>query len=408
MAIPSELAVRADGRPRDIEVRLGVDGFMRRGNDRFLGLSKLAAAALPTVSVFELSHPADIPLTLESLANLTLGEVPVLWESRIVDRDGGVHNITWAGGPAVDGEIEIHGCDVTRERLVRSRLVHDDDWLRESLFVAKAGAWRYDVAADRLHCDPTFLELFQITDSPPEHWVDLARLMHVSDRARFIRARDDLVTTGRLHADFELRYYGGSPRYVAMRMRISNDNPSQPVAIGAVWDVTATKELEAELYDLAMRDQLSGLANRRSFERAVEVEWARARRHHTTLGFVMIDVDDFKRVNDESGHPAGDRALRKLAEIVQASARRPTDVGARYGGDEFVVLLPDTDADGAARVATTIVLDCRESDDPAFTVSAGSSASTPADQSPWSVVRRADDACLKAKHLGKNRSALLA
>jgi diguanylate cyclase len=121
----------------------------------------------------------------------------------------------------------------------------------------------------------------------------------------------------------------------------------------------------------------------------------------------MIDVDNFKAVNDALGHPTGDRALRRLADIIRASARRPTDIGARYGGEEFVVLLPDTDADGAARVATTIVLGCRESFDPAFTVSAGSAVSLPADESPWAVVRRADDACLKAKQLGKNRSALL-
>jgi diguanylate cyclase (GGDEF)-like protein len=338
---------------------------------------------------------------------LSRGDSPVLWESRLIDRDGGVHNITWAAGPALDGVIEMHGCDVTRERSVRTRLIDDDDWLRESLYVAKAGAWRYHVQTDQLVCDPTFLELFQITDRPPQHWVDLALLMHVSDRARFIRARDDLVSTGRLHADFEVRYGGGPPRFVAMRLRLSNDEPNDPTAIGAAWDVTATKELEAELLDLAMRDQLTGLANRRSLEHAVEVEWARTRRHHSDLAFVMIDIDNFKQINDEHGHPTGDRALRKLAEIVRDYARRTTDVSARYGGDEVILLLPDSNEEGAARVAATIVNACRLAQDPSFTISAGSAAVRPEDNSPWAVVRRADNACLRAKQLGKDRAAVL-
>ena len=99
-------------------------------------------------------------------------------------------------------------------------------------------------------------------------------------------------------------------------------------------------EANTELSRLSDTDALTGLANRRQFDRRLAEEGARAARHGTPLALLMLDVDHFKRYNDLHGHPAGDACLRRVAETLRASSRRPADLVARVGGEEFAVLLP--------------------------------------------------------------------
>jgi diguanylate cyclase (GGDEF)-like protein/PAS domain S-box-containing protein len=119
-------------------------------------------------------------------------------------------------------------------------------------------------------------------------------------------------------------------------------------------DMTQHKDLQDTLTARAASDGLTGLANRRHFDERLRDEWARAKRDGTPLSLLMIDVDHFKRFNDQYGHQAGDACLRSLAEILANEARRPTDLAARYGGEEFALLLPGTDAEGCARVGEQV------------------------------------------------------
>jgi diguanylate cyclase (GGDEF)-like protein len=98
------------------------------------------------------------------------------------------------------------------------------------------------------------------------------------------------------------------------------------------------------LEHLAHVDGLTELANRRRFDGAYTAEWQRARRSGSALSLALLDIDAFKQYNDRYGHPAGDRALRAVARAVAGCLRRPADLAARYGGEELVLLLPDTDA----------------------------------------------------------------
>jgi diguanylate cyclase (GGDEF)-like protein len=115
------------------------------------------------------------------------------------------------------------------------------------------------------------------------------------------------------------------------------------------------KQMADELRRTATVDVMTGIANRRHFERSLEIEWRRARRCSAPLALLMIDVDHFKRYNDRYGHPAGDTALRRVAQAMAASSLRPADLLARFGGEEFVVLLPDTPRAGAEHVAHCIL-----------------------------------------------------
>lgn len=113
-----------------------------------------------------------------------------------------------------------------------------------------------------------------------------------------------------------------------------------------------TDKLEA----LAMVDGLTGIANRRNFDQTLDLDWRRARRTGSHLSLIMIDIDEFKAYNDNYGHGAGDECLRVVAGAIESTMRRPGDFVGRYGGEEFVVLLPECDLEGALTMAEKIRL----------------------------------------------------
>ncbi|MEM6597777.1 MAG: diguanylate cyclase [Cyanobacteria bacterium P01_D01_bin.36] len=105
------------------------------------------------------------------------------------------------------------------------------------------------------------------------------------------------------------------------------------------------------LQTLSEIDELTQLANRRSFQEHLAEEWQRALRSHTQISLILCDVDYFKLYNDSYGHPQGDECLRQVSRAIGQAVRRPDDLAARYGGEEFVILLPNTDPEGAQQVA---------------------------------------------------------
>lgn len=158
-------------------------------------------------------------------------------------------------------------------------------------------------------------------------------------------------------------------------------------------------------------DPLTELGNRRVFDRRLAEEWRRAARSGRAMSILMVDVDRFKRINDSLGHIAGDDVLKRIAGCLQASARRAGDLVARFGGDEFVVLLPEADGDQAARVAELMrsgVLEAQFAGDAAaglpVTISIGTATVVPnAESDPQTLVKKADEALLEAKRSGRDR-----
>jgi diguanylate cyclase (GGDEF)-like protein len=168
----------------------------------------------------------------------------------------------------------------------------------------------------------------------------------------------------------------------------------------------------ASLQNLADRDGLTGLANRRLFDAALAREYARARRGDAPFSIIMVDVDNFKKYNDRYGHVAGDDCLRRVAGVLGEAPRRPADVAARYGGEEFAVILPDTGLAGAAAVAESIraavaALGIEHAANPpgTVTVSLGVCSGFPraAGGDPQAWVEAADRQLYLAKSSGRNR-----
>lgn len=194
---------------------------------------------------------------------------------------------------------------------------------------------------------------------------------------------------------------------------VFDDNNNLIAVVETLRDMTDEKQAQIALEQLATRDGLTGLANRRCFDDTLQAEWSRAMRQKQPLSLLMVDVDNFKAYNDANGHLGGDECLKRIATAV-ASEMRANDLVARYGGEEFAVILPNQALKGAAIVAERIRarveqlrLPNRFSRDGRITVSIGAAtalASSEADASE--LVAIADAALYRAKHMGRNRISL--
>jgi diguanylate cyclase (GGDEF)-like protein len=170
-------------------------------------------------------------------------------------------------------------------------------------------------------------------------------------------------------------------------------------------------EANRQLENLSNTDALTGLVNRRRFTGALDEEWKRAIRTGSGIAIAMIDVDHFKKYNDHYGHLAGDACLRQVADALQSSARQDLDVAARFGGEEFAVIMPGADWNTARSVAERIrraIIDLglphAQSDLGMVSVSIGIAASAQtAGGTAEDLVRVADGALYEAKRNGRNR-----
>lgn len=171
---------------------------------------------------------------------------------------------------------------------------------------------------------------------------------------------------------------------------------------------------QAELQRLSMTDALTGLPNRRAFETAGDRAWEEARRHNRPVSLLIVDADHFKRFNDRFGHQVGDEVLKALARGLSASVHRPHDLVCRVGGEEFAVLLPDTERAGALRIAekihaeiSALTVGAAGIGAGAMTVSIGLAALTPhnaQDAGLTFLYRLADGALYEAKAGGRNQT----
>lgn len=171
-------------------------------------------------------------------------------------------------------------------------------------------------------------------------------------------------------------------------------------------------DLNTILTRLSLADSLTGVANRRNFDRILDKEWRRGFRSKGQLSTIMIDVDYFKKFNDHYGHQAGDECLRQVASILKDALRRPGDVLCRYGGEEFSVVLPDTGSEGVSVVAENLRQAVESAAIPhrhggvgdRVTISLGAATMLPSEGgSPADVVKLADRALYQSKAAGRNR-----
>lgn len=191
------------------------------------------------------------------------------------------------------------------------------------------------------------------------------------------------------------------------------DNAGKLIAVvETLRDMTTQKEAQVSLELLAMRDGLTGLANRRCFDQTLDAESRRCRREKQSVALLLIDVDNFKRYNDSFGHLAGDECLKLIAQTLATQVQRGGDLAARYGGEEFAIIMPNQTLEGAAIVAERIRAAVEQTNSSEslvsganyVTVSIGAAISKCTDNGDTaSLISAADEAMYQAKTSGRNR-----
>jgi diguanylate cyclase (GGDEF)-like protein/PAS domain S-box-containing protein len=241
---------------------------------------------------------------------------------------------------------------------------------------------------------------------------DLPLVTAVVERALTQGINSDSITVRGMRKDGSLVWVETSTRVI--RDEITGE--AREFVIG-LRDVSERKALEEKLAALAMTDGLTGLANRRAFDEALNREWKRTLRKSAAISLVLLDVDHFKLFNDSYGHQVGDDCLRTVAATLRATVRE-SDVPARYGGEELAVILPDTHSAAAAELAERFrseveALGLTHGGNPDgggfVTVSIGVATALSRDGGtiamPEGLLLSADLALYKAKHEGRNRVA---
>jgi diguanylate cyclase (GGDEF)-like protein/PAS domain S-box-containing protein len=252
----------------------------------------------------------------------------------------------------------------------------------------------------------------QLTGTPALAGVNPEDLPHVQETVRDLKQGEVEETK----LVYRTRHRNGGEIWLETALRATRDTATGRISgvVAISRDMTERKDLEARLATLASQDGLTGLANRRHFDERLQSEWRRAAGDATPLSLLMLDVDNFKKFNDQYGHQAGDACLKAVGKAIAAEARRPGDLAARYGGEEFVLLLPNTDEVGCATVAARLRESLAALDIPhalntptkRVTLSAGGATGWPgadsANNHP-SLIAAADRALYTAKHAGRDR-----
>lgn len=237
----------------------------------------------------------------------------------------------------------------------------DSTVYRTLLESTKAIPWKIDWSTMRFaYIGPQIENLLGWSPSSWESVEDWAARMHPEDRERVV---DFCVTQSRAGTDHEADYRaltrdGG---YVWIRdvvHVVRNENGEVDSLVGFMFDISERKKteeelaiLQKELEELSFKDGLTGVANRRMFDAILDVEWTDARRNSRPLALIMFDIDYFKQYNDHYGHIQGDNCLKRVAQVLSSAATRSRDFLARFGGEEFVLVLPETDEKAAIKIA---------------------------------------------------------
>lgn len=250
---------------------------------------------------------------------------------------------------------------------------------------------------------------------------DWAARMHPDDRATVVNF---CVAQSQAGVDHEADYRALTKDngYVWIRdvvHVVRNDSGEVQALVGFMFDITERKNTEEklvtlrqELEALSFKDGLTDIANRRRFDTSLEQEWGSARTSRTPLSILLFDIDFFKQYNDLYGHVGGDQCLKDIAQTLHLALDGPRDLVARFGGEEFVMLLPEADATVALNVAQRCqrliekkgIVHAQSQHNQQLTVSIGVGTTIPNDHMNCSAFIDAVDLQLyAAKHNGRNR-----
>ncbi|WP_158601944.1 diguanylate cyclase [Pararobbsia silviterrae] len=318
--------------------------------------------------------------------------------------------------------------EVTRERAALDSVQRSEERLAIAARVGGLGVWDYDIALDVLHCDENWYRIVGRDPNTPIVSIDAFRpLIHPDDvdkATEVEKTAKELIASGQDYGiEFRVVRPSGEIRWVRSVAYLQQEDGVARRAVGFMVDITDARRAELALRDenrlledekaswrrQSLEDSLTGIANRRHLNEALDRICRGEARSGTRIGITLIDIDYFKRYNDRYGHPAGDRALRLVATALQACCRQ-SDFVARYGGEEFMIVwqdiknpVPLLESVGNAIRRLDIAHDASPTGQ--ITVSCGCAvfdATHPNLSAAW-LIQQSDEALYEAKSLGRNR-----
>lgn len=314
------------------------------------------------------------------------------------------------------------------ETLLRKRIEADkaqsEKRLKLALESANEGLWDYAPISGGIYYSPRWFAMLGYMDGEfPDTMETWSTLTHPEDLPILEETLQALSDGVREEFNIELRMLARSGRWNWLQVRgrtveNSKDGRAERI-IGTLIDISKFKQIEValqkandELQRLAALDDLTQIANRRRFEDRLAQEWRRGQRDNSNLSVIICDIDYFKNYNDTYGHVKGDETLYAVAQAISAALKRPMDLVARFGGEEFAMILPNTDSVGAERVAVevksaiaSLAIEHKTSEINAhITLSFGVASLVPApDLSAKLLIEAADGALYRAKSKGRNQ-----
>jgi diguanylate cyclase (GGDEF)-like protein/PAS domain S-box-containing protein len=336
-------------------------------------------------------------------------------ETRHRRRDGSAVDLAFNAVPLHDARGAIIGAtgtarDISEERAASAALHESVEKLRLAVDAAELVYWEWDRASGTLHWGSNPSGVAGIANGRTLPWNEYLQLVHPQDRERYLADATAAWERNQPYAaEYRVRGRDGKEAWISARGKALTDAAGAATRmIGVSQDVTARKQREEEERFLAYHDTLTGLPNRRLLEDRLRQALHLAQRRDARVAVMLVDLDDFKRVNDELGHRAGDAVLREVAERLAGCVRK-ADTLARQGGDEFVVVMPDLGQETRCEVVAGKLLRALE---PAFHAEGreyriGASIGIsiyPGDAGDGeALLRNADAAMYRAKQAGRNR-----
>ncbi|MET0966024.1 MAG: diguanylate cyclase [Nakamurella sp.] len=415
---PAATARDSPPAPRGTEVEFfslgGHDGHLREVNEAFATLLGHSTEQVNGRSLLEFVHPEDLAQIVAGIAALERGEPEVMMENRFLQSDGRAVHLQWVARPVPGTDTWwAAGRDTTEFHLLLAQRLDLRAGLDLALGQTIAALWDLDIKSGVFTWEAQAAEVLGVAaGANPANAVDLAALVHPDDAADVLASIQRLSASGAAEVGMRVGQHADL-RYLSLRGKVlTRDRRGRPLrAVGLVLDVTTEKAMEEQMLRMVMSDALTGVPNRRAFDQSLRTEWRRCTRAVEPLSVLMIDIDNFKKFNDTFGHLVGDAALIAVARALSNALHRAGDVLARFGGEEFAVVMPGVDAGGALTVAQRLVeavrsVTIRQAAGWNTSVSVGAATWFPGSTATKSseLLTLADTALYSAKAAGKDRA----
>jgi diguanylate cyclase (GGDEF)-like protein/PAS domain S-box-containing protein len=301
--------------------------------------------------------------------------------------------------------------DVTNSKENELRLEDAFDSIEKMIAYSPGVIYQFELKPDGTMCFPYASSgIKHIYNVTPEQVKEDASIVfdviHPDDIARVSATIEESQTSGK---DWTCEYrvaHGNGYRWVYGHSRPEFFDDGRVIWHGMITDITQQKRLQQKLQKLATTDELTSVANRRHFIEVLEKEFSRCRRYNTPCSVIILDCDYFKNINDNYGHDVGDQVLQSLAQTINDELRSQDTLG-RIGGEEFAIVLPETDiirgAELAERIRAKVEKENIKTIAQSLTITLGITELLAGDSEAKALLKRADKAMYLGKQNGRNR-----